>query len=393
MLRLVAMVSVFAAHAAQPFNPWDVWHVQSPDRSKWLGELVLFLAPWVMPLFVLLAGASAWHSLGKRSTREYLNERVTRLVVPLIAGVLLVVPPQVYFDRRQHGLFDGSFVQFYPHFFEGIYPTGNFAWSHLWFLAVLALLALITLPLFRWLQSTGGRRVMSWLSVRASSNGALLLPVVPMLVVRAALCAAFPHSRPVVTDWTNRTTLLVMFVYGFMLEGEPGFMRAVDRQWRVALAVAIAFSAAAFAWAWPGDFTQRFPVPFTLTYVLTWSAFTLGGWVWCIALLGAVRTMSRGSEILLERTRPLLNPFYVLHQTVIVALAFYLIPLKASPGATFLTLFVSAFGSTAVLAVLAGRSRLTRALLGIRQPAPPRAMTQHGIGYDDFPGTTAQRLG
>ena len=59
------MPLVFTVHAPEPLNPWDAWHVQSPGRSKCLGELVLFLAPWVMPLFMMLAGASAWHSLGK----------------------------------------------------------------------------------------------------------------------------------------------------------------------------------------------------------------------------------------------------------------------------------------------------------------------------------------
>jgi fucose 4-O-acetylase-like acetyltransferase len=101
LLRVVALVAVFAAHAAQPFNPWDVWQLRGPESSKWLGELVLFVAPWVMPLFVLLAGASAWHSLGARSTAEYLNERVMRLILPMAVGILLVVPPQVYYGRRQ----------------------------------------------------------------------------------------------------------------------------------------------------------------------------------------------------------------------------------------------------------------------------------------------------
>lgn len=78
VLRVVAILLVFTVHTAEPFNPWDAWHVRSPERSKWLGELVLFLAPWIMPLFMMLAGASAWHSLGKRTTAEYLNERVTR---------------------------------------------------------------------------------------------------------------------------------------------------------------------------------------------------------------------------------------------------------------------------------------------------------------------------
>jgi len=357
---------VFAAHAAQPFNPWDVWHVQSPEPSKWLGELVLFFAPWVMPLFVLLAGASAWYSLGKRSVPKYLDERVTRLVIPLAAGILLVVPPQVYFDRRQHGLFGGSFVEFYPHFFDGVYPSGNFTWSHLWFLGILALLALITLPLFQWLRGKAGRRTMSWVADVCRRPGAILLLAIPMIAVRAILWAIFPHARPVTTDWSNRTTLLAMFIYGYGLVGDPRLMTAVDRQWKLALGVALAFSALMFAWAWPGDFTQRFPIPFTGRYVFVWSAYALGGWAWCVTLLGAARTVRWGASRFVGGVRDLLNPFYILHQTVIVALAFYLIPLGPGPIRTYVVLFLFAFGATLMLAVMGKRSRWTRTLLGVR---------------------------
>ena len=366
LLRVVALVSVFAAHAAQPFNPWDVWHVQSPEPSKWLGELVLFLAPWVMPLFVLLGGASAWYSLGRRSVPEYLDERVTRLVVPLAAGLLFVVPPQVYFDRRQHGLFDGSFIQFYPHFFDGIYPSGNFTWSHLWFLGILALLALITLPLFQWLRGNAGRRAMSWVATVCDRPGAILLLAVPAIGVRATLWAIFPHARPITTDWSNRTTLLAVFVCGYMLAGEPRLMTAVDRQWKLALGGAVAFSAGMFLWAWPGDFTKRFPLPFTPEYVFVWSTYAFGGWAWCVALLGAARSVGWGSRRFVERARDLQNPFYILHQTLIVALAFYLIPFFPGPIRGYLLLFPIAFTTTVALAVLGTRSVLTRTLFGVR---------------------------
>jgi glucans biosynthesis protein C len=381
VLRVAAMVSVFAAHAAQPFNPWDTWHVQSPERSKWLGELVLFLAPWVMPLFVLLAGLSAWHSLSKRSAREYLNERVTRLIVPLAAGILLLAPPQVYLDRQQHGLFDGSFLAFYPHFFEGIYPRGNFTWAHLWFLGILAVLALITLPLFHWLRRASGRQAMARLAAICAPPGAILLLVLPMIAVRSALWAIFPDGRPIVVDWSNRGTLLAVFVYGYMLAGEPALMTAVDRQWKLALGVAVTFSAAMFAWAWPGTFLERLPVPFSTSYVLLWSVYALGGLAWSLALLGAARTLRRRpSRGRLDRARPLLNPFYMLHQTVIVTFVFLLLGIGTGPIATYALLFVSAFATTAALATVATRWRGTRTLFGVRSaPAGTDEDSRHDL--------------
>jgi glucans biosynthesis protein C len=365
-LRVVAMLLVFTVHAAEPFNPWDPWHVQSPERSKWLGELVLFLAPWIMPLFMMLAGASAWHSLEKRTTPEYLNERVTRLIVPLTAGTLLLVPPQIYIDRRQRGLFDGSFLEFYPHFFEGIYPKGNFAWLHLWFLAVLGVFALLTLPLFRWLRHGAGRRAMATVARICRPPGALLLLVLPMVVLRVVLWGAFPHARPVITDWSNRMVLLPMFIYGYMLSGDPGLERAVDRQWKLMLAVGLVFSGAMFAWAWPGDLTQRFPIPFSADYVWFWSTYAIGGLVWPIAMIGAARAVNAGASRVLERARGLVNPFYILHQTVIVVLAFALLDDRAGAIASFFRLLIGAFATTVALSVLVERTPVTRVLFGVR---------------------------
>lgn len=371
LLRVVAMLCVFVVHAAEPFNPWDEWHVRSPERSKWLGELVLFLAPWVMPLFILLAGMSAWHSLGKRTARAYLHERVTRLIIPLAAGILLLVPPQVYLDRRQRGLFEGSFVAFYPRFFDGVYPNGNFAWLHLWFLGILAALALVTLPLFRWLRGAAGRRAMARISTVCARPGGILLLALPIIAVRMALWATFPHARPIVADWSNRTTLLAVFVTGYLLGGAPRLMESVDRQWKGALGVALAFSAGMFVWAWPGNVTERFEVPFTARYVSFWSAYTVGAWAWSVALLGAARTVRRSPRRLLDLGGRVLNPFYMLHQTVVVMLAFPLVALGVGPGLTFAGLSLGAFATTIGLCALAERTRLTRFLFGMHARAVP----------------------
>jgi len=74
------------------------------------------------------------------------------LLVPLCIGIVLLVPPQVYAERRLRGQFQGSFLAFFPHFFEGVYPHGNFSWHHLWFLGHLFLYSLLALPLFRYWQ-------------------------------------------------------------------------------------------------------------------------------------------------------------------------------------------------------------------------------------------------
>ena len=77
----------------------------------------------------------------------------------------VVIVPQVYVERISVGMpdrlsprdFDGSYLAFYPHYFEGVYPQGNFSWHHLWFLAYLLVFSLAALPLFLYLRAEPGR--------------------------------------------------------------------------------------------------------------------------------------------------------------------------------------------------------------------------------------------
>src|SRR5205814_135948 len=119
-LRALALAGVFAIHVCEVFNPWDEWHISNAERSRVLGEIAVLMAPWIMPLFILLAGLSAWYSLSHRSNATYVAQRVSRVLVPLVVGTLLLVPPQVYLERRLRGQFLGSFLAFLPHFFDGI---------------------------------------------------------------------------------------------------------------------------------------------------------------------------------------------------------------------------------------------------------------------------------
>lgn len=211
---------------------------------------------------------------------------------------------------------------------------------------------------------------MAKLATVCEPRGAIMLLVFPMIAVRIALWMVLPESRPILIDWSNRTTLLAMFVYGYVLAGEPGLMRVVDRQWKLMLGVALAFSAAMFAWAWPGTFLERLPVPFSISYALLWSVYTLGGLAWSVALLGAARSVPGGAHRWLDRASELLNPFYMLHQTVIVVFAFWLIGIRRGPIATYAVLFVGAFAATSVLCTLAKRWRVTRVVLGVRTVVP-----------------------
>jgi acyltransferase-like protein len=363
------MLLVFTVHAAEPFNPWDAWHIESPFQSKAFGELALFLAPWVMPLFMVLAGESAWFALARRSSGEYVRERLLRIGLPLVAGILLLVPPQVWLERRLRGEFEGSLLAFYPRFFDGIYPRGNFSWHHLWFLVFLLAFALVTLPLFQWLRSPDGRRVLARLARPCEGAAGLAWLVLPAVGIRLAIELLLPGVTLLSYDWSNRGLLLLAFVAGFALEAEPGFRRAVDRHWRTALGAALAISAALLAWAWPGHVLARLPAPRSAAGALLWAGYACGTACWLVALLGGARRHLERRAKGLARASALVYPFYVLHHPIVVAVAFAVVRWRLALPAAFVVLWVVSLAATVAFCRIVESSSVLRVLFGLRRRA------------------------
>ena len=94
-LRILLILSVFLFHVGMVFNSWH-WHVKNDTTYNGaLRYVMTFLHYWRMPLLFLISGAGTFYALGKRSTGQYLGERFKRLIIPLLAGVFILVPVQV----------------------------------------------------------------------------------------------------------------------------------------------------------------------------------------------------------------------------------------------------------------------------------------------------------
>jgi peptidoglycan/LPS O-acetylase OafA/YrhL len=366
-LRALAVVLVLVVHVAQVFSPWQTWHVQNVERSKWLAELSLLPGPWLMSLFMVLAGRSAYHSLARRGNRTYLIERLTRLALPLVAGVLILVPPQLYVRRVLEGRFSGSFLEFYPHFFEGIYPEGNLSWGHLWFLAYVLLYGSVGLPLLRVMQKWVQRRRMRWTGVT------ICLMVAPWIVLQALLREPYPQSNALVADWANHAQLFPAFLFGFLLAADDGLEAAVSRVRVKALVIAIITTLGIAVFAWPGNFGERLPQSYSITYATFWTVQGIEAWSGTLALSAWARQWRNAQSALLTYGREAVYPFYLLHQPVLVLLAWPLVRLAWPIAAEFVALLLLAPVVTLLLYDGLRRWRPARVLLGLKPGATGRA--------------------
>ncbi|HOW73651.1 MAG TPA: acyltransferase [Phycisphaerae bacterium] len=365
-LRVLAVLLLIYFHSARAFDH-ESWHIKNGELSKGLGTFVGFVDLWHMPLFFLLAGASTWLALGRRSGRQYILERVRRLFVALLFGCLVVVPPQVYVERispwsapRQSPInFEGTYLQFYTHFFSGIYPEGNFSWHHLWFVAYLLTYSLVALPLVLWMRRPKRGQPFIHRLTRAMAEGPwLLLACVPIIVAEMVLRGKFSTTHALYNDWAAHAHFILVFLYGCLLISDERISEAVRRL--KGLALALALVSAAVLWLAFGA-----AAPYSPRYFAQIAGWIACQWCWLLAILGYGQAHLNRPHPLLPHAAEIAYPFYILHQTVIVVLAHQVVRWHASVAVKFLVLSTASLAATVVLCELVRQFNVTRFLFGM----------------------------
>jgi hypothetical protein len=187
-LRVLAIVSIFVFHSGRFFDLMD-WHVKSAAVYAPAQAWINFLAGWLMPLIFIISGASLFYTVGKVGCLGFIRDKVLRLLVPLLFGVFTYAAVGVYLERRTHAEFSGSFIEFYPHYFDGMYGFGgNFAWMglYLWYLLVLSVFSLAFMPLFYLLKGVG-RGLLNKVGDFLAAPGLVLVLVLPVALLSAIL--------------------------------------------------------------------------------------------------------------------------------------------------------------------------------------------------------------
>ncbi len=379
-LRVLATVGVFVYHAARPFVLQD-WLVANKEQSLVVTFIFLiFLGSWGMPLFFLIAGTGSRFALRRRSGRQFVNERVRRLLIPFIMGCILLSPVQFYLEWIHKGWYSGSFLGFIPKFLESrvlsfremFTPTIFESWgSHLWFLGYLITFSLVALPLFLWLKKDPGQRFIGWLGGLGERRGGLLVFIVPLLLVRLSLQPRYSDYA----DWTDFAYMLVYFIYGYILYADERFTRAIRRDAGLSLALGIGTILIMVGGGLAGVAEEWATTPGTLGFYVAWSVVVVSGWCWTTFVLYVGMRFFNTRNKWLEYGQEAILPFYLFHQPVIVTIAFYIVQwdISARLGASvdiLVKLPIVILGSFAVTLSLyeafIRRVQPARAMLGMK---------------------------
>ena len=98
-----------------------------------------------MPLLFLIAGMSTRFELQKRTIRQYISERFKKLLIPFIAGTLLIMPLMTYIADTFNCGYEGNILQHYYVFFTKFTDLtgadGGFSVGQFWFLLYLFIIS------------------------------------------------------------------------------------------------------------------------------------------------------------------------------------------------------------------------------------------------------------
>jgi glucan biosynthesis protein C len=377
-LRVLAIFGVFLFHAVHPFDDTSEWVIKNAELSETVTAFLGLLFPWGMPFFFLIAGAGSWFALRRRTASQFAAERFQRLLIPYLVGCILLSPIMLYFQWRDVGLRDlwhGPFWEYVLFHRAGFSPRwfGEVGY-HLWFLAFLFCFSLLGLPIFLWLKGKSGQALLAGLARLCTRRGGILLFILPLLLVRLGLKLLFPLEQ----DWGDFFYLMSMFVLGFVLYAHEGFPRAIRRDGAI-LAVMVLVSTVAWAYlALTDESLDLWAPPRTLRDFLLWTVITINCWCWTTWMLFVGMRYLDSRNKWLAYSQEAVLPFFVLHQPVIVAIAFYVVQWQAGIPLKLVTVVLGSFVATlAIYELVIRRVGPLRTLFGMKaRPGTPATQPQ-----------------
>ena len=370
-LRVIAILTLLFYHTGMIYVSWG-WHIKSVEHSQPMEEVMRWLHRWRMPLLFFISGAGTFFALKKRSFGAYAGERVRRLFVPLVFGMFVIVPPQIYIEWLFRHRFSGSYAEFYPEVFNfQPYKDGGtggaFSWHHLWFICYLFFYSLLSIPVFRWLKSNSGQRFTDRIGRLIANPGGALWLVGFLLLNDVVLGGFFPNeTHALVNDWAYFMKNLLLFWLGYVLVSRRDFWQTITDQRRYFLVATLICTGILYSFRGfiGGDAIDASKL---LTTLFSFNSIGLT-WFSVLATIAYGYRYLNVNRPILPHLNEAVYPFYILHQTVIILIGYYVLTrtgLGIYDG--FLVISFSSLAACITIYLLLVRPfKLTRVLFGLK---------------------------
>lgn len=339
-LRVIAFGLLIFYHIGMFYVSWG-WHVKSVYAGPAAEPLMLIVNPWRLALLFFISGVAVRFATDKPTSRtSFVGSRLFRLGLPILAGVLVLVAPQTYYELRHSGEIEPGYLAFWGNYLdlEQLYSVITPTWNHLWYVVYLLVYILIIAPVLpllrRFAEGAGGR----WLA--AATGGPLrlmLIPIIPFFVFGLILDPHFPTTHDLVNDWANHAQRFTIFLLGYFAAKNEIFWAAARRALPSAGVLVAALAVSGVFMELYEDALAASPlarIPFIDAVIDGFDV--LYAWAFIVLLFGVgQRYLNRPSRVLSYLTGAVFC-YYILHQTIIVIAGYNLTQLRLGSWTEFL---------------------------------------------------------
>jgi glucan biosynthesis protein C len=261
-----------------------------------------------------------------------------RLFIPLLAGSLLVIPPQTYIEN----IVDlQSYWQEYPQL------ALNFDTNHLWFIEYLLVFFLFAIPLNKFFSSSLGIAVVNSVQKLSKYKIGLYLLVILLIVIKVCFSLMFSSDDNKIENLSSSSFYLFFFIAGMVFIHSKGIWQAVCEQRFYNLMLFFFSTILFYSYYYSPDLSEYLSLD--IRWSIWWIVCCLVAWSALLTLLGYAQFYLTKTPKWLRLSNELIYPFYIFHQTVIVVIGYYVITWQVPILLKIISLFVLSFSITIVI--------------------------------------------
>lgn len=239
--------------------------------------------------------------------------------------------------------------------------------NHLWFIENLYFISIVAIPLIRFLKSKKSHRLKNWVEKMTSYKAGLLFGGLPLIILTMVLKRYYPTGSSSISNLSETFFYTYFFIAGMLFASSPLFWDILKKFRRFHLVFFIISSFLFYAYYFIPSSELGPHLSISVRWDIWHGLCCLLGWSFVLALLGYGQILLNKPSLWLKKMNEAIYPFYILHQTVIVVFAYYIIQLDANIPIKMTILFISSLLTIIfVYRFIVYPFRITRLLFGMK---------------------------
>lgn len=306
-LRNITILLLFPVHTFMIWNDFGTKFYVWGGENKILSSLIVLVNPWFMPLLFVIAGMSARYSLKKRSTKMFVQERIRKLLIPFISGMIFLVPIQTLYARKFFYGYEGGIIEnliyFFTHLTDFSGYDGGFTPGQLWFILFLFIISLFSLIVQRYLPYEKAWKKLKGLKNKESLQVLLVIGLfIPIwLFYYLGNFGGFSLGKN-----------FALYLAGYYVLSNDAVIEKLEKNMRwiapVYFITDIGLVAAYYQYSYYGDLAVNFI-----------------GWMGILTLLVSGKRYLNKETKFTRYFNKAAFPIYILHQSILVAIGYYVL--------------------------------------------------------------------